>query len=359
MWEWILSMIKITCNLTNGSNVVSGHDFSLDTAPGDMLLHDYMSAYFARRVDTNGDLILDRPFNGPSQVGACIALVQLGLTPAALADKLSQTHDAYIGLYQQLGRYITDSGSIDFNIGGETYTHKTLTQHQADQDQLLTHSSQQVAAKLGELDTWLSGVQNQQSHYRLTTNQVLIPNDEGTFPQHWNGGHVKRADLIETVSTGVETDQRSALAREFLSAINSDSRYFAGRFYIWELEYYPNPDEQVTDRRALAMYQYVRRPCYMTVAAIVKHIKGVVPSLYWCRGLQANQPARLCGDTFGPHRNNYTNIHPYIEGGGKPKTETTVIQVALPAAVSGYIDLSQGQWGQFPYLGNKDFSAFD
>ena len=121
-------MINITCNISNGSPVVSGHNFLTNTAPGDMLLHEHSTAYFIESIATNGDAVLDRPFMGISQQGALLNLVQLSVTPAALADKLSETHQAYIGLYQQLGRYITDGGSIDFNIGGETYTHKTLPQ---------------------------------------------------------------------------------------------------------------------------------------------------------------------------------------------------------------------------------------
>ena len=146
-------MLNIICNLTHGSAVVTGNNAAVELSPGDMLLYDYVSAYFVLRTDLNGDLLLDRPFAGATQNNATLTLVQLSLTPAALADKLSETHQAYIGLYQQLGRYITDSGSIDFNIGGETYTHKTLTQHQADQDQLLTHSSQQIGDKLSEVES--------------------------------------------------------------------------------------------------------------------------------------------------------------------------------------------------------------
>ena len=152
-------MLNITCNLTHGSAIVTGHNFLGEATQGDMLLFEHTNAYFADHVASNGDLILDRPFTGLTQAGTVLTLVQLGLTPAALADKLSQTHEAYISLYQQLGRYITDSGSIDFNIGGETYTHKTLAQHQADQDQLLTSSQQQLNNKISEVDSFVANAQ--------------------------------------------------------------------------------------------------------------------------------------------------------------------------------------------------------
>ncbi|MCG7538394.1 hypothetical protein EXT48_12090 [Pseudoalteromonas sp. CO348] len=214
-----------------------------------------------------------------------------------------------------------------------------------------------VNAELGKIDQRFDSARKKQSHFRVTKNQALIPNEAGTFPHSWSGGYVKEARLLETVTTGVETDQRTPLAREFLRAINSDTKYFAGKFNIWELEYYPNRRGDSAHLVAYLMYQYFRAPTLVTVAAIVKHIRGVLPNGFWCEGLEANQEAKLCGKTTYFGRNKYSHCHPYVHGEGKPEDETGVIQIALPAVVTGEVPLDD--WGQFAYLGDATQNAYD
>ncbi|OHU87812.1 MULTISPECIES: hypothetical protein [Pseudoalteromonas] len=231
-----------------------------------------------------------------------------------------------------------------------------------DIDAKVEQSKTKVDGYINQVNNYINSARDKQSHFRLTKNQALIPNDEGTFPKYWSGGFVKSAKVIETVTTGVEPEQRSALAREFLQAINSDHKYFANSFKIWELEYYPNRRGDNSHVFSYLMYQYFRFSSYTTIAAVVKHVKGLVPSKFWCHGLKAGEPAKLCGLNYGVSstRNHYSHCHPYVEGGeGKPETETGIIQVALPAVVTGDVDLSTGQWGQFPYLGDADQNAYD
>jgi len=250
-----------------------------------------------------------------------------------------------------------------------------LQQVNAELHQGVNALTQEVTSKIGEIDSKLSQTtseakqkvdsyialsRDKQSHYRITKNQALIPNDASTMPKFWSQGFVKSAKLIETVTTGTEPEQRSDLAREFLRAINSDRKYFANSFKIWELEYYPNRRGDDINNYAYLMYQYFRTSNYITVAAIVKHIKGVVPDSWWCGGLEANQQAKVCGShsSMGG-RNFYSHCHPYVRGAGKAETETGIIQVALPAVVTGDVDLTGGDWGQFAYLGDADQPAFD
>ncbi|CAH9057600.1 hypothetical protein PSECIP111854_02031 [Pseudoalteromonas sp. CIP111854] len=228
-------------------------------------------------------------------------------------------------------------------------------------DAKVAQSKVKVDGYIDQVNNYINSARDKQSHFRVTKNQALIPNDEETFPKFWQAGFLKSAKVVETVITGTETEQRSALAREFLQAINSDRKYFAGNFKIWELEYYPNRRGEHSNQYAYLMYQYFRVPTYMTIAAVVKHIKGVVPDNWWCHGLAAGEPAKLCGHTYGvgATRNVYSHCHPYVRGEGKPETETGIIQVALPAVVTGDVDLSKKQWGQFPYLGDADQNAYD
>ncbi|MDW7548196.1 hypothetical protein [Pseudoalteromonas peptidolytica] len=213
-------------------------------------------------------------------------------------------------------------------------------------------------AKIAEIDSYIANGRDQQTHMRLTKNQVLQPNALETHPLHWAEGFIKRATLLETVKSGVATEQRSELAREFLNAINSDTTHFAGAFNIWELEIRPNRLQDNEKRESYFLYQYVRYSQAITLAAVVKHIKGAVPTRFFCQGLQANQPAKLCGQTIqaGTSRNFYTHTTAQVFGLDREDEDTTIIQIALPAAVTGVVDLSKGAWGQFPYIGD---SAYD
>ena len=212
------------------------------------------------------------------------------------------------------------------------------------------------------VDGFIAGARGEQTHVRVTKNQELKPNSAGSFPEFWSGGYTKRATLLEKVSTGVEPTQRSRLAREFLRALNSDTKYFAGSFYIWELEIYPNrATNGQPDVYSYTMFQYVRAAQTCTQGAVVKHIRGLVPYSHWCTGLKANEEAKVCMShvKWGTNtdRNRYTHCHPYVNGKNLSSTETSVIQVALPGVVTGLVPSGSG-WGQFPYLGNADIHAF-
>jgi hypothetical protein len=226
---------------------------------------------------------------------------------------------------------------------------------------VVSSTNSRVQSKLSEMDSLLNSYRNKQSHFRVTKNQALEANTDGSFPAHWSSGHyIVNARLVETVSNGVEPHLRTDLAREFLRAISSDYKYFAEDFNIWELEFLPNRGGENINVDAYLMYQYLRRPTQMTIAAVVKHIRGIVPEGFWCHGLKAGEEAKVCGIGLGAGgRNHYTHCHPYSRGRGLPPEQTGVIQVALPAAVTGDIPLDGKAWGQFAYLGDAAENAYD
>ncbi|MBQ4814012.1 hypothetical protein J8M20_21785 [Pseudoalteromonas luteoviolacea] len=214
-----------------------------------------------------------------------------------------------------------------------------------------------VDAHLASADALLNSYEERQSHFRITKNQALVANQAGTFPEAWAGGFVTKATLLEKVETGVERDDRTPLAREFLQAINSDTKWFAQNFNIWELEYAPNRGGENSHVDAYLMYQYLRRPTHITFAAIVKHIRGVVPTGFWCTGLKAGEPAKVCGGQYGhSSRNHYTHCHPYVPGKNLPADQKGVIQVALPAVVTGHVPIDKA-WGQFAYIGDGAYDV--
>ncbi|OCQ18949.1 hypothetical protein A7985_22445 [Pseudoalteromonas luteoviolacea] len=209
-----------------------------------------------------------------------------------------------------------------------------------------------VDAHLASADALLNSYEERQSHFRITKNQALVANQAGSFPEAWAGGFVTKATLLEKVETGIELNQRTPLAREFLQAINSDTKWFAQNFNIWELEYAPNRGGENSHIDAYLMYQYLRRPTHITAGAIVKHIRGVVPTGFWCTGLKAGEAAKVCGVHIGhSSRNHYTHCHPYVPGKNLPADQTGVIQVALPAVVTGHVPIDKA-WGQFAYIGD-------
>ncbi|TMP84179.1 hypothetical protein CWB73_00495 [Pseudoalteromonas phenolica] len=213
-------------------------------------------------------------------------------------------------------------------------------------------------AVIESVESHLAESQDQQTHMRLTKNQALIPSPDGSFPLHWTKGHIKAAKIIETVESGTPVNERSHTAREFLSAINCDVQYFAGRFHIWELEINPHRVNSGGQQlESYFLYQSVRYSSAITMAAVVKHISGVIPSRFFCEELQANAPAKLCGVNIGigSTRNSYLNTTSQVHGQHVPLSETTVIQIALPAVVTGNVDIKQGAWGQFPFIGEQAY----
>ena len=246
----------------------------------------------------------------------------------------------------------------------ETAYNQAISNFNTEKNQKLNEFNNQKTSALNDLasrannvianvESYLADARDTQSHFRLTKNQALRASEGGGYPVNWSTGYIKSAQIIERVKTGDEPSTRSALAQEFLSAINSNTKNFAGSFDIWELEIYQNRNNGQDS--SYFLYQYFRAPTTVTIAAIVKHISGVLPHGSWCHGLEMNQPAKLCGQYRGvsDNRNAYSHCHPFINGDGQG--ETTVIQVALPAVVSGKVDLSKGAWGQFPYIGENAY----
>ncbi|MGA4606163.1 hypothetical protein [Pseudoalteromonas maricaloris] len=238
-------------------------------------------------------------------------------------------------------------------ISRMAHEHQTQqAEFKSEHDAIVQQQTAAGDAKIDEINDYIANGRDKQTHVRLSKNQALLPNPTNDFPNLWSTGYVKRATLLETVST--QTQERTPLAREFLAAINSDQYYFAGKFNIWEIEIYPNRRGEQSHLLAYFLNQYVRYSQHVTVAAVVKHVSGVVPDGSFCTGLQEKQSAKLVG-TYVPistKRNHYDYFSAYVRGENLAETETTVIQIALPAVVTGYVDLSQGAWGQFPFIGD-------
>lgn len=214
-----------------------------------------------------------------------------------------------------------------------------------------------TAEMRGDVDGYIAGARAEQSHFRLTKNQALIPNADSSSPAHWVTGFIKSARIVETVKSGVEPQNRSEIAREFLSAINSDRQYFAGRFNIWEIEQRPHINNEAKTY-AYGFYQYFRMAGNCTAGAIVKHVSGPVPYGWFYTGLGSGEAAKVCTFhiTWGETgiRNQYSYCQGYVKNPtGDYETDTTKVLIALPAVVSGHVPVGTG-WGQFPYVGATD-----
>lgn len=198
------------------------------------------------------------------------------------------------------------------------------------------------------VDEYIAGARSEQGHWCFTENQELEPNEPGTFWNLWSSGAIVSAQILETVVPGVAPADRSPLAREFLRAVNSDVSHIASTFRIWEIVISaPNGSTRHLP------YQKIQPAGTHTAGAVVKHISGPVPTGWWCQGLQAGESAKICISQvdYGrlSARNVYTFTHPVVTG---PETENCVIQVAMPAVVSGYLPAGTG-WGLFPKIASS------
>lgn len=224
-------------------------------------------------------------------------------------------------------------------------------------DEALAGQERRVGEMRADVDGYIASARGEQSHFRLTKNQKLIPNAAGDFPAHWVRGYIKSARVAETVKTGVDPHSRSELAREFLRAVKSDAKYFAGSFDIWELELRPHRND-AAKTQSYGLYQYFRFAGDCTAGAIVKHVSGVVPHAWFYNGLKAGEVAKVCTMHMNwgsaGYRNSYSHCHGYVNNPtGDYETDTTTVLIALPAIVSGRVPEGTG-WGQFPLIGAKD-----
>ena len=170
-------MRNIQCTLSNGDAIVTGHNFASNTQVGDLLFYDYTTLYFAERIEPNGDLVLDRGFEVPSQEDGQLTLIRLSLTPAHLANQLGQTHRSYLSLFENFSRYITDLGTVEFEVLGRDYSHKTLGQIQTDVDQQVAQLVQAAAefeAFQGQATAILEAIQSSQ---QLADESVILAID--------------------------------------------------------------------------------------------------------------------------------------------------------------------------------------
>ena len=231
---------------------------------------------------------------------------------------------------------------------------QSLTEFNSQKNAALNSFDQQGKAKIAEVDKHLSLSRDAQSHFRVSKNQILKSTVAGNLPDGWYSGALVRAEVVEKVVNGVEPAERSQLAQEFLEAINCNQKFFASSFDIWELEI--EAPESVDSISNYFFYQRYYAPSTLTIGAIVKHLSGPVPYGEWCNNLEAGQPAKLCGyrRMVGTNRNHYSHCHPRLLADGSG--QNAVIQVALPAVVTGDVDLTKGAWGQFPFIGEQAYN---
>lgn len=202
------------------------------------------------------------------------------------------------------------------------------------------------AARQAQVEKGIATLHSLGTHLRLSANQALIGNSDKTFPLHWSAGMTYSATPIEYVQTGVVPKNRSALAQEFLSAMDSNTQYFQGGFWIWRLI---TKNTRTDGGSNYGMYQHTPFNGTVTIGAIVKHESGLVPSSMWCNGLIAGDRARVCKThVVGNNHNGYTHIHPML--GGELNAESSVL-VALPAIVTGYVP--DNHWGQYRYIAQQ------
>lgn len=202
-----------------------------------------------------------------------------------------------------------------------------------------------VSAAEQQVDDYVANAASNQGHLRLTRNQRLVANAGGTFWDGWSSGSLVSARVLETVVPGVPPADRSARAREFLQAVNSDVSHVSGTFEIWEIEI-----AAPAGTTRYLPYQQIQPAGTHTAGAIVKHISGPVPTGWWCNELAAGEAAKLCLShaNYGEisARNVYTFTHPALAGND---TQNCFLEVALPAVVNGYVPPGSG-WGLFPKI---------
>ena len=362
----IVSAGSGTVTLANSKTVNgSGTSFIADFRNGMKIAHGGYSA-FVESVQSNTKLTLTENWQGATGSGKPYTVInETGYAANASIAALQQVNSIYDTMRAARMIGITDGVPEPTQIGQYTWMRDSNTGiiYQVNAAgtgwEALDNTTQaEMQASLSSMretvDGYTAGARKEQSHFRLTKNQILKPNGAGTFPVNWSSGYLKSARIVETVSTGVVPSQRSALAQEFLAAAGANSKYFRGSFHIWEYELRQHRGD-ANCTTAYFGYQYVPLSNYITVGAIVKHISGAVPYHSYCNGLEANQPAKICTTKMFVNRNHYTNIHPYVRDVNADYETPAKIQLAMPAAISGYVDTSKG-WGVFPYVGDDAFN---
>jgi len=194
-----------------------------------------------------------------------------------------------------------------------------------------------VAAKELEVDAYLQSARGEASHFRLSKNQVLA--GIGAVPDFWSAYPGVNLTKAFTVSTGVLWANRTAEEQALLTAMGkANVQYIDVSFDVWRMAWTTPSSSNVT------MYQYIPTSVALTVGAMVKLESGAISGA-WAEGAVVGKWVNT-GVHYGANPAGYTHIHPF-EG-----SNAGSLLVALPAAVTGFVDLTAKQWGKFPYIGD-------
>lgn len=186
------------------------------------------------------------------------------------------------------------------------------------------------------------------THLRLSRNQALEPNSDGSFPKNWAGGGIYWAAVEEIVHNGADPATRSALAQEFLNAINSNYDYLGSSFWIWRMK----AKIPTGATRQIGFYQGVNTSSgESTIGCVIKPISGPLPVGAMFSGTKpAPAGAQLILNRnvtwSGGRHHSYSMMHGFFDG--NPGDELEFL-IALPGIVTGYVPDGDG-WGNFPYV---------
>lgn len=178
------------------------------------------------------------------------------------------------------------------------------------------------------------------STLRLSANQRLL--GAGATPDGWLVEPSMTLAKVFTVNTDVLWANRGVEEKALLTAMGLEGvRYINEAFDVWRMSWTTLPADPAFQ---YTLYQKVVGSGAVTVAAMTKLESGSI-SNYWAEGAQLgawkNTGQHVAGSPLG-----YLHIHPM-----RASTAGSLL-FALPAAVSGHVELDAKKWGQYPYIGN-------
>ncbi len=206
-------------------------------------------------------------------------------------------------------------------------------------DQMQSTLNQESQNREAEVDTAITNFSSQYPLFRLTHNQKMLPNAEGTAPLNWWQGAGCTMELVEKVSGSVDPAARSALAQEFLIAVGQNRMYFATGFNIWRLRYNAAPSWISFPGTAI-----VASP-HTSIGCVAKHESGDLINNGYLTGLEAGQPAKMLLTKSGSSPADYWHVHPISSA------QTGSVLIALVAVVAG--NVPSGFWHVFPSINNS------
>lgn len=198
--------------------------------------------------------------------------------------------------------------------------------------------STKMAQSLSQINNTIYPARNKAPYYRLTKNQLLT-GTSGSVPTGWSTHPDCTFTLVQSVVETTEWNDRTEDERELLTLMGrtGEKNYF-DTFNIWRMDWV---DSDI-DNYSYTMYQGVNGSTAVSVAAFTKILSGDIVG-YWADG--ATNQWKLTGNYYGFNKHRYHHIHAHRQ------TPIGSVLIALPAAITGFINFDPKTWGQFPYIG--------